>query len=134
MNILSDLRDVRAISGDAFAGVDRRVSLVIGDVSQWIRNGRKIPSIDGFHFADYRSVNRKLIERLSPEIILSPLITDQFDAIDIAQLLADEGYRGLYCAVSEHVGDRESVITELRRTAPMMEVDLFVLPPKAAGG
>ena len=107
-------------------------TLVIGDLNRWAKQGRPTPSLDGLHFTDIDAVNTNLLEQLKPAMVLSPLLGDQFDAIDVAKSLVSIGYTGRYCAVTEQLPDSRLVLQEIRSAAPGLDVVLFILPPKAA--
>jgi hypothetical protein len=60
------------------------VTLVVGDIKRWNAQGRTRPEIDGFYFVEIDALNAALLFDIRPEVILSPMIIDQFDAIDLA--------------------------------------------------
>lgn len=107
-------------------------TLVIGDLDRWIANGRDVPDLEGFNFTELEHLTNDLLMQMVPDIILSPLITDGFDALEVAHLLASFGYKGRYRAVTEAVPNARMILRELRAAAPGLDVDLLILPQKAA--
>ncbi len=63
------------------------VVLVVGNIRGWAREKRIIPDIEGFHFVGFSDIDLLLFERLDPEIVLSALMGEGFDAVDLARRL-----------------------------------------------
>jgi len=59
------------------------------------------------------------------EMIVSPLLTDQFDAMDLAQQLQLGGYRGLYVVVTPVLPNTEIVRREIAALCPGMTVQMI---------
>lgn len=108
---------------EAFPVTTATVVLVVGHIP----DRTSLPRIPGFHFRPYLAVNRQLLLQLQPDVVLSALISQQFDAVDLARLLADSGYTGRYRAVTEPLPNRRAVVSEVRATVPGVDFDLFVI-------
>lgn len=108
---------------EAFPVVTTTIMLVVGR----IRDPVALPRIPGFHFRTFDAVNRALLDELQPEVVISALIAHDFDAIELARLLTEAGYRGRYRALSGALPDVRIVVTEVRATVPGIDFDLFVL-------
>lgn len=101
--------------------------LVIGNLRSWQNAGRQLPDIDGFHFSGFHALNFELMLRLQPGLVLSPLMAENFDGIDIARLLQQLGFGGAYRAVTNDLPNPHGVVAELRRVAPAVDINLFFL-------
>ncbi len=103
-------------------------TIVVGDVVRWKAQGRSIPPIDGVKVIPISALDQKSIAEIAPETILSPLIADTFDALDVAERLHDFGYLGRYCALSETLPNRHAVIQEVNSHAPSVWFDILMMP------
>ncbi|MBP1804298.1 hypothetical protein [Rubellimicrobium aerolatum] len=103
--------------------------LVIGDLESWEREGRPVPRMDGFRFATFAKLTGPLLEETRPEMVLSPLMGDGFDAMDIARRLVEAGFQGRYRALTDDLPDSEAVREEIREIAPDLDFDLFLIRP-----
>jgi hypothetical protein len=108
---------------EAFPMATTTVMLVVGH----IHDPAALPRIPGFHFRTFDAVNGALLEELRPEVVLSALIAEDFDAIDLARLLGKSGYKGRYRAVSGALPSVRVVLSEVRASAPGLDFDLFVM-------
>ncbi|MEM9788296.1 MAG: hypothetical protein AAF801_17495 [Pseudomonadota bacterium] len=108
-------------------------TLVIGDLQRWSAEGRGFAALQDFHFTDIADLNAELIDRLDTEIILSALVADAFDAVDVAVKLIDLDYRGKYRALADQSVDAPLITKEIRSLSPNLDFDLLVLGPPAQG-
>ena len=100
--------------------------LVIGDLDQWVAAGRPLP--DGeIAYAVVGDLNRALLRRLSPDLVLAPLSTPAFDAFEVARRLARAGYRGPFRAVTLPLPHPDLVRDEVAAVAPDLDFDLVVI-------
>lgn len=63
----------------------------------------------------------------APILVLSPLVTAQFDAIDLAKRLALSGYRGRYLALVERLPDPKLIRREVAAQSPGINFDVIIL-------
>ena len=97
-------------------------TLIIGDLKRWEAMGRALPRMKGMFFANAETATGALIDRLCPDVVLSPLITREFDAFDIAQTLNDIGFKGLYRILADNVPDVDLIQREIRKAAPLLDL------------
>lgn len=83
------------------------------------------PRVEGFHFCCYDELTVATLMASRPAIVISPLVGDGFDAIDVAQRLAAIGFSGGYRAVAEPLPRKDVVLAEVRLAAPGLDVDLL---------
>jgi hypothetical protein len=101
--------------------------LVIGNLRSWEREGRPVPNLDGFRFASFSDLGQEHLSDPKPEVVLSALMGEDFDAIDVARKLAELGYSGRYRALSNAIPGAETIREEVREVAPDLDFDLFLL-------
>jgi hypothetical protein len=69
-----------------------------------------------------------VLQGQKPDIILSPLVSEDFDAVDVAGVLSALAYDGPYRAVTDTLPDPEIIRKKVRNHAPYLDFDLVVLP------
>lgn len=65
--------------------------------------------------------------REAPALVLSPLLTPVFDAIDLARYLSQRGYRGRYLALVERLPSANLIRREVEAQSPDLNFDVVVL-------
>ena len=80
---------------------------------------------DSLYFATYAEVTPALILRIGPDVVLSTLIGDHFDAIDLAGKLVLANFTDKYRAVTVGLPDPELVRREVLEVAPHIDFDVF---------
>lgn len=132
---MSELSSARKRLQRAKLGVDTCDKvLVIGNVSRWQSEGRPTTPPDGFLFTELGALTKSLLQEVCPDIVLSPLIGDDFDASDIAHCLHRFGYTGRYRAISDEVTDPKMIRDEIQSQAPGVDFNLLSVPARAANG
>ena len=101
--------------------------LVIGQLR--IQDG-KAPAVlhrQGYRFACFAELDAALLEEIRPDMIVSALIGDLFDAVDVAARLLDLQYKGPYRALSPPLPRPALVKAEVRSAAPDLDFDLVIV-------
>lgn len=83
------------------------------------------PKIDGFVFVDFESLADCLAARPRPTAILSVLIGNGFDAVDIAGELYRSGYQGQYRALASAIPAPNLIMREVAQVAPGLDFDII---------
>jgi hypothetical protein len=77
------------------------------------------------------SIDQLPEERLTgadaPALVLSPLLTPAFDALDLARLLTQCGYRGRYLALVDRLPSANLIRREVEAQSPSLNFDVIVL-------
>ena len=107
--------------------------LVVGNLQAWEREGRSVPVLDGFRFVEFQDLGEELQRGQAPQMVLSALTGDGYDALDIASCLQEMSFRGTYRALAERLPDAEVVREEVRSVAPDLDFDLLILSPSLPG-
>lgn len=102
--------------------------LIIGDLERWQAEGRVIPELDGFAFIDIADLTAENISGATSGIVLSPLVGDGFDAVDVATRLVALGFQGRYRVIAPSLPDAALIREELHRMAPDLDFDLLPIP------
>lgn len=63
----------------------------------------------------------------APALVLSPLLTPVFDALDLARLLTQCGYRGRYLALVDKLPSAKLIRREVEAQSPALNFDVIVL-------
>ena len=63
----------------------------------------------------------------APGLVLSPLLTPEFDALDLARMLAQGGYRGRYLALVDRLPSAKLIRREVAQQSPNINFDVVVL-------
>lgn len=101
--------------------------LVVGNLERWAARGRGLPDLVGFAFVAFHSLTPDLLDDLAPEMVLSPLMGEGFDAVELARRLWQLGFAGRYRALTTPLPDLDAVRAEVREAAPDLDFDLYVL-------
>ncbi|PYE86112.1 hypothetical protein [Pseudoroseicyclus aestuarii] len=84
-----------------------------------------------FKACSFAQLDSALIERLDPSVVVSLLVLDKTDAVEIAARLHSIGYRGRYRILMGGVPDRSLIRAELAAVAPGLTIELLDLGPEA---
>ena len=120
-------------------GLDKDVKpndtiLIIGDLARWNAQGRGVVSYENFKFSEFSSLTAPVFANMAPTIVLSPLVGDNFDVIDVAIRLTELKYGGRYRAIAEDVPNEDMIRKEVRTHAPDLDFDLLTVPRAANDG
>lgn len=111
------------------AAAERRegqpVILAVGEMTGWRGTGDGLPLDSSIVFVEFRELTGELLEELSPDIVLSPLLCSSFDCMDLAQALHALGFRGRYRAMSAQVPQPDLIRREVRASCPRLDFDLI---------
>lgn len=101
--------------------------LVVGNLASWQKAGRAVPVLHGFHFSAFADVTGALLQRLAPDLVLSALMGDDYDVIELARKLAQLDFPGRYRALTSGLPNPQVVLNEVRAAAPQIDFDLYDL-------
>lgn len=105
--------------------MNKGVILVVGDVHDWLARGRTLPEDDILVFCDYADFDLKLLRSVQPDVILSPLVARQFDALDIATALEEAHFPGDYRVLTPKLPNPELITKELKNLAPSVDCGIM---------
>ena len=102
-------------------------TLVIGDLPRWQAEGRDIAGSDDFAFIARSDLTQVVLDEINPTIILSPLVADSFDALEVAATLAELAYQGKYRVLSGPAANAAMIKAEVQAIAPDLDFDILEL-------
>jgi len=102
------------------------VVLAVGDLSHWRSTGRNLPWESQITFADFSEIDRDMVESLNPDVVLSPLLCQKFDCLDLAQALHATGFRGRFRIMSPKLPNPGIVLAEARCMCPGLDVEFII--------
>ena len=80
---------------------ERKLSiLAVGDPDVWSRQGHDITQ-QNLSFVGFDEISEATLEQHKPDVIISPVLTHEFDCIELTLLLRNLGYQGAYRAVAQ---------------------------------
>lgn len=103
--------------------------LIVGNLGAWQKSGRDLPNVAGFHFACVDQLDAEFLADINPDVVLSALVSDLFDAIELSVKLVELGFTGRYRALTEKLPRPDAVIQEIRAGAPGLDFDLLMFGP-----
>jgi hypothetical protein len=109
-------------------------TLVIGNLARWNAQGRQTNPLEHVQFSDLGTLTQATLDELSPTVILSPLMGDNFDVLDVADRLTALGYSGRYRVISENLPNVQMIKSEVKAHAPDLDFDVLMMPPVANDG
>lgn len=108
-------------------GVAPDVFLFVGDLELWLATGHRVPEMRQAHFSNFEDVTPHLLDVIKPDVIVSPLFANSFDASELAVRLRDLGFSGKYRALSPPLPRPRIILREIRALVPRLNFDLYVL-------
>lgn len=103
--------------------------LVVGGIEQLLSGKPEIALLSDTVFCNINDLTPALLEHHQPHIILSPLVTAQFDVIDLAVLLGQLSFEGRFRALTAALPDPDIVLNEVRLECPALDFDLIIVRP-----
>ena len=100
--------------------------LAVGNANEWREQGNRLHGDGRVVFATFEDISEETLSRLSPSVILSPVLARSFDCIDLAQKLFSMGFTGRYRAVSSDLPDPEMVEREIRNLCPGLDFGILI--------
>lgn len=101
------------------------LTLIVGDAAAWLSAGRSLPDDPGLHYVSYEELSLSLLESLEPDIVLSPLLGEGFDALDVAAALEKFQFKGRFRALCPKLPNPSLVLKEVQNLCPSVDFDLF---------
>lgn len=101
--------------------------VVIGSKNSWLADGRELPEIENMVFASIGELTRDYLAQVCPDIVLSTLIADDFDALDLAARLAALEFRGRYRALTVALPAPDAIRDEILSHAGEVDFEFLVI-------
>lgn len=117
-------RDIGEASAGA-TGVPVGGALVIGRIDSDVEEALR-QSHGSLVVCAFASLERALLDRVSPRSVVCPLMAEGFEALQVLTLLRQAGYAGDVMVVAPPLPDPRMVERELRAVAPGLRVTLIL--------
>lgn len=114
---------------NASSGQETR-TLIVGDIQRWASDGRDIAGDADYSYTSFASLSRELLADIAPDLVLSPLVSKDFDVIDLARHLADLDYTGSFRVILDRIPDAAIIKAEVTLVAPHLDFDIYELSAK----
>ncbi|AML52673.1 hypothetical protein RC74_16635 [Falsihalocynthiibacter arcticus] len=101
--------------------------MIVGDAAAWLSAGRSLPDDPSLHYVSFDEMSQRLLESFEPDIILTPLLGQGFDALDLAVILEQYKYKGRFRALCPKLPNPDLVMREIQSLCPSVDFDLFVV-------
>jgi len=102
--------------------------LIVGEMEYWAASGRQMPRVASLEFCEFSAIDDKLLRDVAPDVVLSPLLSHGFDALDLAMLLEAYRYQGRYRVLAPPLPNPSLIIDEVRLLCPGLDFDLQYMP------
>jgi len=103
--------------------------LVVGNIDHLLVSKQEFPEISNTVFCSMNDLTAEFISAYQPDIILSPLMTSQFDVLELAIKLDRLNFEGRFRAITSPLPDPYMILREVRFECPALDFDLIVLRP-----
>lgn len=103
--------------------------LIVGDVQRWVDLGRDLPQIAQITYCEFSDLTKDLLNKHRPHHIFSPLVSENFDIIDLAVRLQKLRYGGALRALIPNLPNPQYILSEILALCPDLDVDLIEVTP-----
>ena len=121
-------RQSRTAPKEEDVGASQVFILAVGDVALWKVSGNELPNEADIAFIPFEDIDAQLIYTLNPSVVLSPLLSERFDCIDLANVLCEAGFTGRYRVITQPVPNPQMIRGEIRSHCPNLDFELVVVP------
>ena len=105
----------------------RSIILAVGEISLWRMAGRMLHPSAHLTYAEFADLSSAVIETMTPDIVVSSLVSKSFDCLDLAQFLHQCDYPGRYRILDPHVPDPSLIVQEINSLCPGLDVKVLRL-------
>lgn len=78
-----------------------------------------------YEYVAFHKLTLPLIAHIEPDLVISPLFNESFDAVEIARRLEAAGFCGRYVALAPNLPNPGVVAREVRALTPCMQFELY---------
>ncbi|MEL6643642.1 MAG: hypothetical protein AAFQ79_06880 [Pseudomonadota bacterium] len=95
--------------------------MAVGNVEQWQRAGHTLPASSDLYFCAFEQLDQTFIDLFEPAVVLTPVVSMNFDCADVALRLYDADYPGSVRALGRDLPRPEIVEREIRALCPALD-------------
>ncbi|MBS9716334.1 hypothetical protein ACFFUT_11130 [Pseudohalocynthiibacter aestuariivivens] len=76
--------------------------LVVGDVQDWLSNGRELPKVELIEFVKFNEITADLLQRLNPCVVLAPSSRGALTRWILRRSFANSASKGSFVFFAQH--------------------------------
>lgn len=103
--------------------------IFIGNTDGWMDSDTVLPKMANTKTCSIQDLTHAFFAEYRPDIVLSPLVTSQFDVLELAIKLDQLNFEGRFRAITAPLPAPEIILSEIRFECPALDFDLIVLQP-----
>jgi hypothetical protein len=96
-------------------GTNSVIVLAIGDPDEWCNKGNPLPSGSQGSFLSFHELTAGALAHYQPTIVISPVLAHGFDCVEMAALLSDLEFEGIYRAYASNLPKPDVIEREVRQ-------------------
>lgn len=100
--------------------------LYVGDILSLVQADLRRADAPKPAFASFIDVSMELLDQFKPDTVVSPLLGQGFDAIELAELLSAFGYDGEFVVIAPPVPNLGIIKADIATAAPGLRIDVRV--------
>ncbi|MGB0798129.1 MAG: hypothetical protein ACPGRD_02255 [Planktomarina sp.] len=108
------------------SGAEIPLLMIVVDPAQVRDRRTDAETLDRTHITDINDLIDD-VSQLSPNVVLCPLFTPEFDALDVLTILQDCQFNGRVRILTEPLSNMDLVLAELRGPYPDLDIDLMII-------
>lgn len=89
------------------------------------QNPDQVADLHSGHHIAFKDISTQSLRRLAPKVVVCPLVSAEFDAIQLLERLNALGYAGQCLVISAKLPQQALVLAELNRAAGPIRVRLI---------
>ena len=103
--------------------------LVVGNIEQLLNSERDLTQYADTVFCVIKDLTPAFLVIHQPDVILAPLVTSQYDVMELAIKLDQLNFEGRFRALTAPLPDPDIIMSEVRFECPALDFGLIVVTP-----
>lgn len=124
MGQVGNTKEFECAKGSTFADTSGLRVLAVGNM---VGRDPNLQTVPGAHFVDFEGLTEDVIAGVEPDVVLSPLVTAQFDCVELGYRLVAAGFSGRYRVFADSLPRPDLVKREMKLSFPGLDFDLVVV-------
>lgn len=106
--------------------------LMVGEPARLQFLKKHFPEQSSVFFVEFSDLSREILLGIHPEVVVCPAICGPFDCLDLAALLSEAGFKGVFRVLSHSLPRPNIVAREMRQNFPNLNFGLIAGSPVVA--
>ncbi|WP_417253168.1 hypothetical protein [Celeribacter sp.] len=107
----------------------RRMVLMVGDPQRMQMLKKYFPQRTGFFLIEFSDLTPDVLNSIAPDSVVAPALCEQFDCLDLADLLHRARFKGRIRAIPKGLPRPEIIREEIASLYPSLDFDMLDLTP-----